>query len=86
MLAFGLPEEFVARTLHVDRREIGVKYKDLTPQPKLSEIYWRNIQKYGDPLGPSIEYLRDKGKSWQDIIDSASRTGGQDLGLGKGQF
>ena len=63
------------------RRELGVKYKNLTPPDKLKEIYARNVEKYGDKLGQSIDWLRKKGKSWDDIIESASRTGGKDLGL-----
>ena len=63
------------------RRELGIKYKNLTPSDKLREIYARNVEKYGDKLGPSIDWLRKKGKSWDDIIESASRTGGKDLGL-----
>ena len=43
-------------------------------------IYERNLNKYGDKLGPSIEYLRSKGNSWEDIIESAYRPGGEDLG------
>jgi hypothetical protein len=39
------------------------------------------MERYGDPLGPSIEWLRARGKSWDDIIESASRTGGADLGF-----
>ncbi len=77
----GLPSEKIARTLHADRRALGVKYKDLTPPAKLKEIHARNIKKYGDKLGPSIDYLRSRGKSWDDIIESASRAGGKDLGF-----
>ena len=39
------------------------------------------LQKYGDKLGPTIEWLQSKGKSWTQIIESATRTGGKDLGL-----
>ncbi|GAB3505077.1 hypothetical protein GCM10027521_60590 [Amycolatopsis cihanbeyliensis] len=60
-----------------------MKYKDLTPEPLRSQIYTRNLEKYGDELGPTVEYLRSRGKSWDEIIASASRTGGGDLGLGK---
>ena len=77
----GIDKEIIARTLHSKRRELGVKYKNLTPPDKLKEIYARNVEKYGDKLGPSIDWLRKKGKSWDDIIESASRTGGKDLGL-----
>lgn len=76
------PEEF-ARELHRLRREIGIKYKDLTPAEELAEIHARNLTKYGDKLCPSIKYLVDKGKSWEDTIESACQSGGADLGLGK---
>ncbi len=62
-----------------ERRALGVEYKGLTPGAKLREIYERNRRKYGDELGPTIDWLRDAGKSWDDIIDSASRSGGSDL-------
>ncbi len=83
MRAAGESPETIARTLHAERRELGVKYKDLTPEPLRSQIYARNAEKYGDPLGPSIEWLRSRGKSWEAIIESATRSGGADLGLGK---
>jgi RHS repeat-associated protein len=75
----GNSSEEIATTLHGLRRELGIKYKSLTPDKLLQQIYQRNIQKYGDKLGPSIEYLRNKGKSWDDIINSATRSGGKDL-------
>lgn len=79
MRSAGASSEDIARALHGERRALGVKYKDLTPEPKLSEIYERNLEKYGDRLGPSIEYLRGRGKSWEDIIEAAKRPGGRDL-------
>lgn len=81
MRAGGSSSEEVARALHGLRRELGVKYKSLTPDVTLQKIYQRNIQKYGDKLGPTIDYLRQQGKSWDDIINSATRTGGKDLGF-----
>ena len=77
----GTSQEDIARKLHADRRALGVKYKNLTPPKELAEIYARNEKKYGDKLGPTVEWLRERGKSWDDIIASASRTGGKDLGL-----
>lgn len=77
----GTPPEQIARLLHSERRALGVKFKDLTPPDKLAEIYARNLQKYGDKLGPSIDWLRARGKTWNQIIESASRPGGKDLGF-----
>ena len=64
------------------RREIGIKYKNLTPQKELEKIYERNLTKYKDKYGPTVDYLRNTAnKSWEEIIESATRTGGTDLGL-----
>jgi len=63
------------------RRDIGEKYKNLTPEAERARIYERNLREYRDRLGPSIEYLRDvRKKSWEQIIESAKRTSGRDLG------
>jgi RHS repeat-associated protein len=79
MRTTGSSSEQIARALHGLRRELGVKYKALTSNDLLQQIYQRNLQKYGDKLGPSIDYLRQQGKSWDDIINSATRPGGKDL-------
>jgi len=71
-------KEQIARELHQLRRELGIKYKDATPSDLREYIYKMNLADYGDELGPSIDYLRIiKKKSWDDIIDSASRPGGR---------
>lgn len=77
----SMSSEQIARTLHAERRAIGEQFKALTPADKLAQIYERNVAKYGDRLGPSVDWLRAQaGKSWDDIIESATRTGGKDLG------
>ncbi|VTR97042.1 polymorphic toxin-type HINT domain-containing protein [Tuwongella immobilis] len=81
--AAGKSPEEIARALYQARRDIGIKFKDMTPADELAKIHARNLEKYGDKLGPSIDYLRGKRKSWEDIIESATRSGGADLGLGK---
>jgi len=53
----------------------------LTPPDVLEQITERNVAKYGDPLGPTVDWLRAQGRTWEQIIDSAARPGGQDLGF-----
>lgn len=78
--ARGFTIEDVARILHAERRALGVKYKELTPPALREKIYRRNLALYNDPLGPTIEYLRDElGRTWEEIIESASRPGGKDI-------
>lgn len=81
MRAAGVSPELVARQLHQMRRDLGVQYKDLTPASQLEAIYSRNLERYGDKFGLSVDWLRAKGKSWEQIIESASRSGGKDLGF-----
>jgi hypothetical protein len=75
----GQSPESVARWAYQARRDIGIAYKDLTPPDIREAIYARNIEKYGDPLGPSIEWLLAQGKTWMDITESAARPGGADI-------
>ena len=77
----GLSSEQIAKTLHDERRTLGVKLKDVVPGNNITRIYTRNIEKYGDKLGPSVEWLRESGKSWDDIINSAISTNGKGAGF-----
>lgn len=79
----GASEEQLAREMHALRRQIGQEYKDLTPEPWKTQIYSRNMEKYGDPLGPSYQLLKDQGKTSAQIIEAAKRTGGGDMGWAK---
>jgi hypothetical protein len=67
--------EAIARAVHAERRRLTAAFKELTPEPWRSRIYARTLTAYGDPVGPSIETLRARGKTWDDIIDSATRPG-----------
>jgi hypothetical protein len=77
--ATGADPETVARLVHQIRRDLGVKYKAMTPPDELARITARNIREYGDPLGPNVDWLRARGKSWDEIIEGAARPGGKDL-------
>lgn len=55
------------------RRQLGIEYKDLTPGPLRDFIYDVNQSRYGDPLGPTVDYLVDQGRTYTDIIKSAAR-------------
>ena len=79
MRAAGRSVEEIAIEVHGARRALGIKYKDITPPELLEKILERNIQRYGDALGPTIEWLRARGKTWEEIIESACRSGGEDL-------
>lgn len=71
----GLAPETIARTLHAERRTLSTQFKEITPEPLRTVIHDRTVAVYGDPLGPTIEFLRAQGKSWGEIIDGATRPG-----------
>jgi hypothetical protein len=71
----GSTSEAIARAMHAARRQLCQVFKERTPEPQRTRIFDRTRAVYGDPLGPSVEFLRAHGKSWEDIIDSASRPG-----------
>jgi hypothetical protein len=71
----GMPAEGIARSVHAERRSLAVQFKEQTPEPLRSLIRRRTLAVYGDPIGPTIEHLLARGKSWNDIIDSATRPG-----------
>lgn len=69
----GLSKSEIAQILNKERRNLGIKYKDLTPQPLRDYIYKVNIERYDDKLGPTYEYLKMAGKTDTQIIESAAR-------------
>jgi hypothetical protein len=71
----GASSETIARAVHAERRRLTAVFKELTLEPWRSRIHARTLIAYGDPVGPTIENLRARGKSWDDIIDSATRPG-----------
>ncbi|HWL79752.1 MAG TPA: hypothetical protein VNR89_02250 [Roseomonas sp.] len=71
----GASSETIARAIHAERRRLATHFRSLTPEPFRTHICERTIRVYGSEDGPSIEFLRAKGKSWEAIIDSAMRPG-----------
>ena len=71
----GVDLETIARTLHAERRALSTRFKEITPEPLRTVIHDRTVAVYGDPLGPTIEFLRAQGRSWDEIIDGATRPG-----------
>lgn len=81
MAKAGATNESIARRMWERRREIGVKYKNVTPGPLRDYIYEINKGRYGDPLGPSFENLVKSGEKkmidpYKMIIESSSKPNG----------
>lgn len=75
MLAGGHSEEGVARWAVPQRNRIKQEFRELTPPRALATIEAWTLARYGDVLGPSVEQLRTRGKSWGEIVNAASRPG-----------
>jgi hypothetical protein len=73
--AKALEPEAIARTLHSARQALAMKFKAATSEPMKSHIRDRTLRVYGNDVGPSIDFLRAHGKSWEQIIASAVRPG-----------
>ncbi|ACA19061.1 putative cell wall binding repeat-containing protein [Methylobacterium sp. 4-46] len=71
----GASAEAIARAMHAERRRLASLFKEQTPEPHRTRIYERTVRVYGNEIGPSIESLRAMGKSWEAIIESATRPG-----------
>jgi hypothetical protein len=79
MKAAGKTSEEIATVAHGMRRESGIKGKELTPEEIRNFIFDRNIERYGDPLGPtlekSVESAISKGlvgdEIWERVIETS---------------
>ena len=71
----GVSEEDVARWAVAERNILKQAYRDLTPESILGRIVARTLERYGNEMGPSVDDLRSAGKSWRQIIHSATRAG-----------
>ena len=90
LFALGKTKEEVARTLHQTRRDIGVQFKNATPDDLRDWIYRFNIKRYGDNLGPKFDDLFSRAKSsgltdeqaFEKIIQTSSTPLGDKAQLG----
>lgn len=64
----GYSVEYIAQTLNKMRRELGIKYKNATPEWLRERIYQRNLSKYQDELGPTYEWLINHGKTPEKLF------------------
>jgi len=66
-------EKALAEVANNARRQLGVEYKNLTPEPLRDYIYEVNLNRYGDPLGPTVDLLVQRGKTYSQIVKDAAK-------------
>ena len=69
--ASGVADEDIARQIVQERNESRLSYYPEDEQPTIRA---RNLAKYQNETGPSYEYFISKGKTAQDMINSATRS------------
>lgn len=69
--ASGVSDEDIARQIVQERNESRLSYYPEDEQPTIRA---RNLAKYQNETGPSYEYFISKGKTAQDMINSATRS------------
>jgi hypothetical protein len=73
-------EMFKARNVIKEMERTKMSKEDL------SRVEARNADKYGNKLSSDFDSLVKKGKSFEQIAESATRVGGEDLGLKSDMF
>ena len=69
----GEPVEAIARAVVTERNRLKAAYR-MDDDPRLVAIMeMRNLRKYGDPLGPTAEGLRNRYADWEAVIAAACR-------------
>ncbi len=51
----------------------------MTPSHLKETIYERNLKKYGDEYGPTINWYISEGYKWEEIIYKSTKVGGSDI-------
>lgn len=84
LLSQNKSKEEVAKILNQRRRDIGVQFKDATPDDLREWIYKFNIKRYTDKLGPTFDYLfkghKAKGLTDEQAFDKIMETSASPLG------
>ncbi|MCV4344082.1 hypothetical protein [Pseudomonas capsici] len=79
MRASGASAEELARYAYGARNKLKVKYREYTLPDMLDVIDARNLERYGNKIGPAFDDLVKKGKAFDQIIESSTRAGGGDF-------
>ena len=78
MRAGRTPEE-IARTLSAERLALEQQFRQGLHPEILGEIEARQVAQYGNRMGATVEWLREQGRTWEQIAEGAMRPGGGDL-------
>jgi len=77
----GKSQRKIAEEVLSKRNKLKIKYRNISPSSSIKLMEERKLKKYGNKLGPDVDYFLKNGISLDEIIKKASRAGGQDMGL-----
>ena len=77
----GKSQREIAEEVLSKRNQLKVKYRNISPSNSKKLMEDRNLKKYGNKIGPNVDYFLKKGASLEEIIEKSGRAGGQDMGL-----
>lgn len=72
-IASGEGLEDVARSLVVKRNALKVSYRAPVEPALLASLEARNLQRYGDPIGPTADWLKARYGSWEAVVAASAR-------------
>lgn len=69
----GRPEQEIARIMVPRRNQAKALVRTKMKRREVRKLEERNRARYGDPLGPSIEWMyAQHGGNWHDIVESTT--------------
>ncbi|MDD4959023.1 MAG: hypothetical protein PHS51_06710 [Gallionella sp.] len=72
MAAAGKTEKAIAEKLVALRNEAKIVERAKMESRDVAVLEARNMNKYGNPIGPTVEWLLANGKTYEEIIESAT--------------
>ena len=75
-LRAGAKPESVARAGVAARNALKVAARALSPKGEVAKMEARNLEKYGNKIGPTADQLHAKYGSWEAVVEAVARTAG----------
>ena len=70
----GDSPEAIARAVSDLRNQAKIDARSTMKPEQVAKLEARNMEKYGDPIGPTPEALFTKYGSWEGVIEASFRT------------
>ena len=75
----GMTDQQIAEIVIPLRNNYKAAYRSFMSPEAVAMVEARNLGRYGDRLGPSVDYFLSVGKTYEYMVEAASRPGGADI-------